>query len=120
MHPDFYHLDLFLRDHLPQEWLVVNSELTTCQGKATFIRVEKPGSIPEKRLVCLVQLKEKEIIVLAPDILSLQATLVIRQVKEAIDTGTITPRCLTLTECPANCEFCEDAAPFYEEFLVSP
>ena len=121
MVPDFFHLDLFLRDNLPQEWMIVNSEQTTCEGKVTFIRIDMGTQYQSKnRPVCLIQMKEREIVVIALLILSPAVKKVVKAIKMAIEKGVISSRCLTLTECSMACESCQEAAGFYEEYLVSP
>jgi hypothetical protein len=119
-----------LSDRLPQEWQVDTSEQTTCKGTITILRVNQFKIDPTTgdRLVCFIQLKDKEIVIYSRDILSWEIQIVVKRIKTAIYLKLITEHSITITECLLVCESCHEAinfheklfVPYYEEILISP
>ena len=104
----------YLKQNLPQEWLIGKSDHTTCEEKDIFIRIEteiKPQN--SRELVCLILIKSNEIVIYTPDMQTIEMQKVIQKVRNycvALETC-----CLTITECYLNCDICGKAWSKFHE-----
>lgn len=107
-------LNAYLRVILPQEWLVGKSEHTTCEETDTFSRIDsEPKPDNERKLVCLIQIKPDEIIIRTPDMQTSMVQKITRAVKKYCDA--LEDHCLTISECPLNCEKCKNSWSKFHE-----
>jgi len=107
--------NLAIANLIPQEWQRGISYQTTCRGQQQFFRIEteeKPRS--GRKLICLIQIKSNEVVVYASNVLSPNVQRVVRDIRKVFKQGFIPSRCITLTECPLNCEICDQAKQFYK------
>jgi len=107
-------LNTYLKNCLPQEWLICISDHTTCEETHIYIRIDSETKPENGRdLVCLIQIKPNQIIIRTPDIQRIMVQKVTQMVKLYCTSSE--NYCFTLTECPLNCEKCNQAWSKFHE-----
>ena len=106
-----------LKNTLHTEWLIEKSEQTTCEGPATLIRVDSEYLATKGRArVCFIRIREKNIIINTPYVLSKRVQEVVRNLKPIVYHLLGEGYHVTLTECSLLCESCFQA---HEAFHAS-
>jgi len=103
-----------LKSTLHQEWLIEKSAQTTCEGPTTLIRIDSEHMLKIGRVrVCFICIKDKEIVINTPYVLSKRVQEVVRNIKPIIYQLLGPGYCVTLTECSLLCENCSEAEKLF-------
>lgn len=93
-----------LVNSLPVEWLVTLSEQTTCHAKGIFVRVDSEyRSLLGRQLFCLIEVRERELVITTPYLFDQAIQKIVKILKSSSNS------CITITDCPLNCEICSMA-----------